>query len=293
MAPPALAEQFGYGLFTARYGNVYTTRQLVQLFKRAFGSFVPVDDVWQDAQGHFLDPYRPRIHPGGFKTMAEYRTDRARHFAATREAFTKLDVLVFTMGNTEGWVNREDGAAYPLCPGVAGGTFDPAHHALLNLDVADVTRDMSEFITLLRGVNPGARLILTVSPVPVKATALDRHVLVSSTFTKSVLRVAADEVVRKHEGVVYFPSYELATGPQARGRYYAEDTRSITEEGLQSVMRLFLKHFAGHVSPQPVVEPETSDEMRRHREHVAAMEKVVDAFCDEDVIEAEPAASAI
>ena len=46
---PVVAEEdparFGYGVFTARYGNVYTSRQLLQLFQRAHGAFTPRDDV--------------------------------------------------------------------------------------------------------------------------------------------------------------------------------------------------------------------------------------------------------
>ena len=38
---PGAAAQWGYGLFSARYGNVYTARQLVQLLERATGSFNP------------------------------------------------------------------------------------------------------------------------------------------------------------------------------------------------------------------------------------------------------------
>ena len=39
--PDGLAEDFGYRMFSARYGNVYTSRQLVQLIDRAYGRFEP------------------------------------------------------------------------------------------------------------------------------------------------------------------------------------------------------------------------------------------------------------
>ncbi|MIL09501.1 GSCFA domain-containing protein, partial [Salmonella enterica subsp. enterica] len=37
----AVVEAFNYGVFSARYGNIYTTRQLIQLVKRATGAFEP------------------------------------------------------------------------------------------------------------------------------------------------------------------------------------------------------------------------------------------------------------
>jgi hypothetical protein len=285
IAPPDLAREYGYGVFTARYGNVYTTRQLVQLFKRAHGMFRPSEDIWLNEDGRFVDPFRPQVHPGGFLTKEAYFADRRRHFAAVREAFSSMDVLVYTFGLTECWTHREDGAAYPLCPGVAGGVFDPEKYLLVNLDVDDVVREMTEFIDLVRASNPKAKVIFTVSPVSMNATALDRHVLVSNSFTKSVLRVACDMLVRRCTGVAYFPSYEMVTGPHARGRYYAEDRRHVTEEGVALVMRSFVEHFVPG-KPQPAGEGTNVDsaDAARHREHMNAMSEVVDALCDEEAI---------
>src|SRR5689334_4411121 len=55
-----------YGLFSARYGNIYTARQLLQLMQRAYGQFHPLEDMWQDEEDVFLDPFRPTAQPGGF-----------------------------------------------------------------------------------------------------------------------------------------------------------------------------------------------------------------------------------
>lgn len=44
--PDALARQFNYGMFAARYGNVYTARQLLQLLHLAYGEFKPVAVAW-------------------------------------------------------------------------------------------------------------------------------------------------------------------------------------------------------------------------------------------------------
>ena len=77
---------------------------------------------------------------------------------------------------------------------------------------------MREFIELLRRVNPKSEVILTVSPVPLFATAVDRHVLVSTTYSKSVLRVAGELLTASFEGVHYFPAYEIVAGNFSRER---------------------------------------------------------------------------
>ena len=244
--PESLRQKHNYGTFSARYGNIYTARQLRQLIDRAFGDFTPVEPAWLDPDGTVRDPFRPTIQPGNFISIAEMEADRRQHLAAVRRMFETLDVFVFTLGLTEGWLSREDGAAFPLCPGVEGGQFDPARYVFHNQSVTEVTEDMEAVLTRLHAVNPAAQVILTVSPVPLMATAEEgAHVLAATTYSKAVLRVAAETVTRAHVHVHYFPSFEIITGAFNRGAYFAEDLRNATEQGVAHVMRLVLKHAAG------------------------------------------------
>ena len=279
VVPAELAEVYGYGLFTARYGNLYTARQLLQLFQRAYGSFVPRDGAWQEPDGGWTDPFRPQIQPDRFVNRAELEASRAHHLACVRRAFESLDVFVFTLGLTESWLSREDGAAYPLCPGVSGGSFDPERHVFHNLSVAEVTADLLAFIGLLRGVNPQAKVILTVSPVPLVATASGGHALVATTYSKAVLRVAASETVQRCGDVAYFPAFEIITGTFNRGAYFAPDCRSVTEEGVAHVMRLFLRHFAEKMVELPAPAPSAVDV------HTSVMRSLVQVMCDEEALD--------
>ena len=154
---PEEAERYNYGVYSARYGNLYTTRQLLQLAKRAYGRFVPVDDMWTRRDGRIVDPFRPEINPDGYQTREEYYADRRYHFGCIRTVFETLDYFVFTLGLTEAWASRDDGAVYPICPGVAGGTFDSARHEFKNFGVSEVVADLLEFLGILRGVNPRQR----------------------------------------------------------------------------------------------------------------------------------------
>lgn len=244
MLTDALCETYNYGTFSARYGNVYTTRQLRQLLERAYGLRVAMDDIWTGPKG-FIDPYRPHIQPDGFATEEEYRADREQHYRAIRAIVETSDVFVFTLGLTETWENIEDGMVYPLCPGCGAGTFDPARYRFRNLTVAEVIEDLSASIAFMRERNPGLRVLLTVSPVPLIATFEPRDVLVSTTYSKSVLRVAAQSVADADPKVDYFPSYEIITGPAARGAYYKPDLREIEPEGVAHVMRCFATGYLG------------------------------------------------
>jgi len=240
-----------YGIFSARFGNIYTTRQLLQLFRRAEGSFVPADDCWVRADGRYADPFRPNIEPRGFASPEELRADRDGHLAAVRGMFADADVFVFTLGLTEGWRSRRDGASFPLAPGVVAGEFDPSEHAFANAGVAETIADLREFIAALRGMNPGIRVLLTVSPVPLVATYEDRHVLAATVYSKSVLRVAAEEIVRSHEGVDYFPAYEIIAGSHAMGSYFEADAREVTATGVAHAMRCFSAHYLAQAHAAP------------------------------------------
>ena len=96
----ACAETFHYGLFSARYGNIYTARQLAQLIDRAYGRLEPIVGGWERDDGRVVDPFRPQVEPGGFINEAELVNDRKQHFAAVRAAFESADVFVFTLGLT-------------------------------------------------------------------------------------------------------------------------------------------------------------------------------------------------
>lgn len=282
---PNVAKAYNYGRFTARYGNVYSARQLLQLIRRAYGKFAPAEDSWVHDDGSFFDPYRPQIQPNGFATEEEYRGDRIQHLAAVRTAFETMDVLIFTLGLTEVWESAIDGAVFPVCPGTAAGRFDPQVHRFRNQDVIEVAADLAAFLDELHDVNASARVILTVSPVPLVATAEDSHVLTATIYSKSVLRVAAETIVRRHSSAAYFPSFEIITGPQAQGRYFDADLRSVTEAGVDRVMDLFSRHVltasCDHDGPRS---PTASEDVQFHEVSRAVMA----VMCDEESLDPRP-----
>lgn len=268
--------------FSARYGNIYTARQLLQLFDMAFGYFTPVQQAWPLHKGGFCDPFRPRIQPGGFASASDVGKARRKHLLAVRQMFKRLDVFVFTLGLTECFESVLDGAVYPMAPGVVGGNFDPATYRFVNFTVDDVVRDMQKFINKLRQINKKARVLLTVSPVPLMATAEDRHVLLSTTYSKAVLRVAAEQVCRSNPDTYYFPSFEIITGPQSEGDYYGEDKRSITENGVDHVMRVFMSRMTTGVTDN--VDAPSAPVADGIDERFAEMERLAQAACDEDFL---------
>ncbi|WP_246662510.1 GSCFA domain-containing protein [Rhizobium sp. P44RR-XXIV] len=241
--PEAERTKRNFGVFSARYGNIYTARQLLQLFEEVFEGRVPLEKAWLRKDGRFVDPYRPQIEPDGYETAEAVAEARRRHLAAVRSAFVDSDVLVFTLGLTEAWRSKADGSIFPLAPGVTAGSFDPDQHEFINLTLDNVNDDLSLFLKKLKAVNPQVKVLLTVSPVPLVATYENRSVLVSTTYSKSVLRVAAEQMLSRFGWVDYFPSYEIITGSYAGGLYYEDDYREVNHLGVAHVMRCFVRHY--------------------------------------------------
>ncbi len=238
----AAREVMGYGLYSARFGNIYSTPQLAQLIARAYGEFEPIEPPWFE-NGAWLDPFRPSVQPGGFSSERRMLADRDTHFAAVRTLFESVDVFVFTMGLTEVWRSREDGAVFPVCPGCSFGTYDKEKYEFANLTVADVVDGFDSFLAKLKQVNPRAEIVLTVSPVPLIATFTGNHVVEATTYSKSVLRLAAEELRTRHGNVHYFASYEIITGAR-RDDYFGKDLREVSQLGVDHVMRAFFALFA-------------------------------------------------
>lgn len=284
-APETLPENvrldYGYGMYSARYGNVYTSRQLLQLGQRALGRCTPCERAWEH-KGGIVDPFRPTIEAEPFGSVAEMEALRETHLEAVAQLLHDADVFVFTLGLTEAWLSREDGAAFPLCPGTAGGVFAPARHALHNLTAAETRADMDGFIQLARAVNPNLRLLLTVSPVPLMATATTQQVAVATTYSKSVLRAVAGELYDNYNFVDYFPSYEIVTSPVMQGFFYEPDAREVSPHGVAHVMNVF---FSQH-KPDAQITGGGAAGGATPESELSELEKAERVKCDEELLNA-------
>ena len=241
-APKGLSPEsqtaFNYGIFSFRTGNIYTAALLKQWLRWALaGESVP-DEVWVK-EGRFYDPFRPAIEPNGFISIEELQASRKDTLAAIVEVLSETRLFIFTLGLTEAWTNKQHAYVYPMCPGTAAGEFDAAKHAFINYSYRQIQLDLRDSFNLIRQINPRCRFLLTVSPVPLTATASNQHVLVATTYSKSTLRAVAGDLASTRPDVDYFPSYEIITGFPFRAMFFKENLRSVSTEGVDFVMNVF------------------------------------------------------
>jgi len=256
--PEKLCNEYGYRLYSARYGNIYTVRQLLQLLKEALGIIAPEDYIWIDNEGKYRDAFRPNIEPQGFQHADDVMLSRRRHLEVVEKLFKKLNVFIFTLGLTESWMSKSEGLVYPMAPGTICGKYDSRKYGFHNFNYHETLIDFLEFKNLLHSINPQEiKFLLTVSPVPLTATASNDHCMVATFHSKSILRAVVGELSILCEDIDYFPSYEIISNPWMQQSFYSDNLRTVTKDGVDTVMKIFLRSQAAekNQSMQPVDVP--------------------------------------
>ncbi len=235
---PESQQMFNYGIFSFRTGNIYTAASLRQWLEWALTDKAVSDEIWTD-NDRFFDPFRPAIEPHGFYNREELLASRNVTLGVIRSVLEQSQYFIFTLGLTEAWINVENNSIYPMCPGTVAGQFNAKQHRLVNYTHQQTQRDLRESFRLIKTINPNIKFLLTVSPVPLTATATKKHVLVATTYSKSTLRSVAGEMANARPDTDYFPSYELITSAPFRGMFFEENLRNVTQEGIDFVMNCF------------------------------------------------------
>lgn len=254
---------FGYGLYSARHGNIYSARQLLQLSKEAFGISIPQshDYIWEK-DGRYFDALRPSVEPGGLTTKEEVIRQRCDHVKRFRRVLEDSEIFVFTMGLTESWVHSETGMVFPTAPGVIAGKYDPTIYEFKNFKFMEIYNDFLEFRDLVKLYNPNIKFILTISPVPLTATASGKHVLDATIHSKSIVRAVAGQLYEEYSDIDYFPSYEILTTPFLGNSMFMPNKRNITSAGIAKTMNIFFKEDDSHIDVEQNIEmltPEATD----------------------------------
>jgi hypothetical protein len=284
--PEAVKRSFNYGIFSFRTGNIYTAELLLQWLLWAFGNVTTPNEVWK-SNDRFYDPFRPNIEPGGFASASELIASRERTLNAIRRAVIDCSLFVFTLGLTEAWINKASRYVYPICPGTVAGTFDAAEHEFQNYRYEDVRRQLHSALDLMHSLNPGLRFLLTVSPVPLAATASSQHVLVATTQSKSTLRAVAGDLADERLDTDYFPSFELVSSFPFKGMFYENNMRTVSRDGIDFVMRSFFAAMKAadqrttNKSPRPVTATSAAE---NHPRSAASLAE--DVVCEEILLDA-------
>lgn len=191
---------------SANWGRVYNPIALRQIIDYCNNpNWSPQERWWSDTQGQTLDPYRT-IAP--YANMQAAEEDFQRHRGLAREVLAAAEVVILTYGLAEVWESALDGSVFQTRP-VA---FDSALHRFRVLEYTECLQAIEDTCAGIRRINPRTIIILTVSPVPLRATFRpDVTPVTANAYSKAVLLAAVQTASRRVADVYYFPSYEIVT----------------------------------------------------------------------------------
>lgn len=156
----------------------------------------------------------------------------------TKQMFDETDVFILTFGLSEIWYDEPTGNVFWRT--IPKANYDPDRHKFRVSTVEENKANMRAIYDLIRKYRPDAKIIFTLSPIPLQATFRPNSCITSSAVSKAVLRVAIDEILREkaEEGVLhYWPSYELVT--DAFQMPFKHDRRHVEDDVLDYIMMLF------------------------------------------------------
>jgi GSCFA family len=185
-----------------------------------------------------------RYERGPDGQIAEWSPTEER--AAYEQHFRTAGAFVFTLGLAEVWVDRETDRVF--WRGVPEEIYDAGRHEFRLTTVGENEQNIRRIVELIREVNPAAPIVLTLSPVSLLATFRDVSCITADCVSKSVLRVALDNVVtEKPDNVYYWPSFELVkwAGSVFDWRVYGEDARHVHRYLVQCIIDAFVEAFYG------------------------------------------------
>ena len=253
-------------------GNIYSIAQLRQWLEVALGRRRWSDGtVFEEEPGRYVDyllPHRPPL-----LSLADVIRHRKEVSEEMLHHLSAADLFVFTLGLTETWKN-EHGDILPACPGTLAGEFDEAAHAFRNCTFDDIVADLEIVENLLSELNPSIRIVLTVSPVPLTATATGEHVLLATTYSKSVIRAAVGQFCRTSERTSYFPSYELIHHHVGADWRFEDNLRSVSRSGVGYVM----SHAFGEDSAPWREQKDDRAERAANESEAVCEEEMLDAY---------------
>jgi len=152
---------------------------------------------------------------------------------SSNEFLKTADFLIITFGTAWVYELKETGTIVSNCHKVPASEFKR-----FRLGVFEITETYRELLEQIWKINPGLKVIFTVSPI--------RHWkdgAVENQLSKATLLLAIDQLTRGfgNQGCGYFPSYEIVMDELRDYRFYAEDMLHLSPVATDYIFERFSK----------------------------------------------------
>jgi hypothetical protein len=224
----------GFDTSKQREKNIYVSSMgeglvnvhaIAQQFKWALDGWMPPSNLWH-----------------GYKAEEYDLSEDIR--IKTKEVFLNTEVFILTFGLSEIWYDEITGGVFWRA--VPMKHYDASRHKFRVCTFLETKECFSEMIRLINRHIPQAKIVMTVSPIPLITTFRPISCVTANTVSKSLIRAALDETIRElseesRQTVYYFPAFELVN--ECFPNRFVDDGRHLHPMIVPSIMRLFEATF--------------------------------------------------
>jgi len=211
------------------FGTIFNPASIHQLVKLASlnktpdeNSYVFTEDVWKNYQ----------LHSSYFsKDRKELEKKIKSSIQSIHDFLKTTDYLIITYGTAFVYERNDTNQLVANCHKQPSNEFTKRL-----LTVEEITESFKTMMEALHKINPGGKVILTVSPV--------RHLkdtLELNSVSKSVLRVACHQLIRG--GLAYFPAYEFVLDDLRDYRFYEADMIHPNQQAIDYIWGKFSDQY--------------------------------------------------
>ena len=224
------------------YTNKYNTYSIYNELRWALdpeASF-PEASIVDVGDGLYYDPHtNPALELANLEETLRRRSIVREVNART----SQCQVIIITLGLVEVWRDAIADTFINTTPVPEALRHHPDRYEFHVSSFSDNLENLEKVHSLLKKHGrPELQIVVTVSPVPLMATFTQDDVVVANTYSKALLRTAAQEWASAHDNVHYFPSYEIVQNSDRAGTWL-EDLRHVQGNVVTHIMNTFLGHY--------------------------------------------------
>ncbi|MCC5930419.1 MAG: GSCFA domain-containing protein [Cyclobacteriaceae bacterium] len=214
------------------FGTLYNPLSIFTLLQHALRKEPLPSEAYLVNQGicrhYYLHSDVSASHQTQLAEKASEVLDKCRTYLA------KSECILFTLGTAYVYRHLASGLLAGNCHKMPASYFEK-----LMLKPEEISSAFDSLASEIRKINPGAQFIFTVSPV--------RHLsdtLPMNGLSKSVMRVAIQQIIDRVPDTTYFPSFELMIDDLRDYRFYKEDLVHPTDQAVDYIWQKFAtSHF--------------------------------------------------
>ena len=200
-----------FNVLSNPFGTVYNPLSIHGLLEKAIEKILPEKASFLERDGMFLNYH---FHSKFISTTEPDLARQIKESIDTSHAIVnKAKVLIITYGTSYVFERTDTKEVVANCHKMPTSHF---HKKILSVEeIVSSFHQLHEIIIKQLAVE---KIILTVSPV--------RHIkdtLQLNSLSKSILRIACQQLVNQYPGVEYFPAYEIMMDDLRDYRFYKND----------------------------------------------------------------------